>query len=81
MACPIDQQIKFDKELMNEYIEIALQIYLDQGVYPMALQVPENWIFNEDTSEVLAHFSTIFTVEDDDEQIEDKFRCKYKFDL
>lgn len=70
MACPIDQQIKFDKNLMNEYIEIALQIYLDQGVYPMALQVPENWIFNEDTSEVLSHFSTIFTIEEDDKQIE-----------
>ncbi|WP_414734013.1 DUF2334 domain-containing protein [Acetobacterium carbinolicum] len=69
MAAPIDQQISFDSELMNDYIQIALQIYLDQGVYPMALQVPENWIYNEETIEVMSHFSTIFTTAERDEQI------------
>jgi len=70
MHCPINQMISFDKDLMNKYIRISLQIYMDQGVYPMGLQVPENWMLNDDTIDIMSHFSTIFTTNEEDQQIE-----------
>lgn len=69
MHSPINQQLTFDVERVNEYITTALQNYMNQGVYPMALQVPENWLFNEDTISVMSRFKTIFTTEEIDENI------------
>jgi len=66
MHSPINQMTTFDKDVINKYIKIALQIYMSQGVYPVALQVPHNWIFNNDTIEVMRHFSTIFTTDEVD---------------
>lgn len=70
MHAPIDQMITFDQELMNKYIELSLEIYTDQGVYPMGLQVPGNWMFQDDTIEVMSHFSTIMTTEETDPHVD-----------
>jgi hypothetical protein len=50
---------------MLDYLAQALEIYNKQGIYPLALQVPNNWLFNEDTIEVMRHFRTIFTSGED----------------
>ena len=67
---PIDQMITFDEELMSKYIELSLKIYMEQGVYPMGIQVPKNWIFHDETIEVMSHFSTIMTTEEIDPHVD-----------
>lgn len=62
---PIDQMNPFDKDVMLDYLAQALEIYNKQGVYPLALEVPRNWLFSEDTIEVMRHFKTIFTSGED----------------
>lgn len=67
---PINQMSPFEKDVVLEYLGQALEIYNKQGVYPLALEVPHNWLFNEDTIEILSHFKTIFTTEESDSYIE-----------
>jgi len=62
---PINQMVDLDKELIYEYLIRALDIYISHGIYPVALQVPSNWMFNQDTIEIMSHFKTIFTTEED----------------
>ncbi|BCN29939.1 hypothetical protein bsdtb5_12340 [Anaeromicropila herbilytica] len=69
MHSPLNQMTTFNKSLMLDKITTAFQIYMNQGVYPVALEVPHNWIFNTDTIEILKHFRTIFTTNEDDEQL------------
>ena len=70
MHSPINQMTKFDKDLINEYITSAVQIYMDQGVYPMGLQVPQNWIYNSDTIDIIGRFRTILIDDTWDTQIQ-----------
>lgn len=63
---PINQMPEFDPDLVNEYLTTAISIYMEQGVYPMALQVPRNWMFNSDTIEVMSRFRTIFLEDEED---------------
>lgn len=67
---PINQMTSFQKDTVVEYLGQALEIYNKQGVYPLALEVPRNWLFNEDTIEVMSHFKTIVTSEEKDSYIE-----------
>jgi len=68
--CPINQKNEIDAELIDEYITMAIQYYINQGVYPMALQVPSVWMYDESAIEVLSHFGTIFTTNEEDELVE-----------
>lgn len=70
MHSPINQMTEFDEELVNDYITTAIQIYMNQGVYPMGLQVPINWIQNEETVRVMSRFRTILIDETIDSQIQ-----------
>ncbi len=70
MHAPINQMVPFKKDTMLEYMTLSLQNYMKQGVYPMALQVPKNWMFSSDTVEVMSHFRTIVTTDETDLQIE-----------
>lgn len=63
---PINQMVDFKTEVVLDYLARAMVIYHKQGVYPLALQVPRNWMFNKDTIEIMSHFSTIFTTEEMD---------------
>lgn len=67
---PINQMTPFQKDTVVEYLGQALEIYNKQGVYPLALEVPHNWLFNEDTIEIMSHFKTIVTSEEEDSYIE-----------
>ena len=56
---PLNQMEVFDVDLMNEALSQAVRAYIDQGVYPIGLQVPENWMTNSHTAEVMSRFRTI----------------------
>lgn len=55
-----------DKEVMLDYLARAMTIYNNQGVYPLALEVPQNWMFHKDTIEIMRHFKTIFSSDEVD---------------
>ncbi|MFW6679653.1 DUF2334 domain-containing protein [Lacrimispora sp. AGF001] len=63
---PIDQMNPLDKEVMLDYLARAMTIYNKQGVYPLALEVPQNWMFHKDTIEIMSHFKTIFSSDEVD---------------
>lgn len=63
---PINQMVSFDKTVVMDYLAQALKVYSKHGVYPLALEVPRNWMFNEDAVEIMSHFKTIFTSEEKD---------------
>lgn len=66
---PINQTVEFDVDLINEYITMAVSIYMEHGVYPMGLQVPHNWLFNEDAIEVMSRFGTVLVSGETDANI------------
>lgn len=58
---PINQMNPLKKDVMLEYLTQAMILYNKQGVFPLALEVPENWMFQKDTIGIMSHFKTIFT--------------------
>jgi len=58
---PINQMNQLDKDVMLDYLTRAMVLYNKQGVYPLALEVPLNWMFQKDTIEIMSHFKTIFS--------------------
>ncbi len=67
---PINQMPSFQTDTMLDYLEQALELYNKQGVYPLALEVPRNWLFHKDTIEIMSHFKTIVTSQEKDPYIE-----------
>lgn len=63
---PINQMPNFDVDIVNDYMTNAVSIYMEQGVYPMGIQVPRNWMFNEDTIEVMSRFRTVLVSDEED---------------
>ncbi|WP_099468399.1 DUF2334 domain-containing protein [Konateibacter massiliensis] len=63
---PINQMPSLDVELVNEYMTSAISIYMEQGVYLMGVEVPRNWMFNEDTIEIMSRFSTVLVSDEED---------------
>ena len=72
---PINQQTDFDAALVNEYMTTAIQAYMNQGVVPMAMEIPSNWVFSDDTADVISRFSTIIVSDDVDENITINMDC------
>lgn len=67
---PINQMPDFDTEIVNEYITTAIRIYMEQGVYPMGIEVPRNWMFNKDTIEIMSRFRTVLVSQEEDSLIQ-----------
>ncbi len=67
---PINQMNPLDKNVVLDYLAQALSIYNKQGVYPLALQVPRNWMFHPDTIEIMRHFKTIVTSNEEDSYLD-----------
>ncbi len=70
MHSPINQKTSIDSQLLNEYITIAIKYYLSQGVYPMAIQAPKAWMYDEEAMNVIGRFGTVFTTNEDDPLVE-----------
>lgn len=66
---PINQMVDFDVDLVNEYITRAISIYMEHGVYPMGIQIPRSWLFNEDTIGITGRFRTVLMSEEVDDRI------------
>lgn len=67
---PTNQMPNFDTEIVNEYITTAISIYMEQGVYPMGIEVPRNWMFNQDTIEIMSRFRTVLVSQEEDPLIQ-----------
>ena len=70
LHAPIDQMQEFDADQVDQALTQAVSNYLAQGVYPMGLEVPYNWMFQADTAEVMSHFNTILVSDQKDERIQ-----------
>ncbi len=71
LYAPVNQMDSFDVDLVNEYLSLAISAICKAGVYPMGLQVPKNWIRNNDTVEIMSRFKTIMVSENVDDWIEE----------
>lgn len=69
LHAPLNQMIDFDVDTVNSAVSLAMEAYVEQGVYPLGLQVPENWLSNTDTAEVMNRFSTIMVSPETDSRI------------
>lgn len=67
MHTPLNQRAALNADLLNEYVTLAMKNYMAQGVYPIGLQAPVDWMFDEEGIEVLSRFSTVFTIHEEDE--------------
>lgn len=63
---PLNQMAYFDAKEINEALTEAMGIYMKLGVYPMGLQIPESWLFRQDTLEVMQSFKTIMVAQEKD---------------
>ncbi|MFT4144537.1 MAG: DUF2334 domain-containing protein [Mobilitalea sp.] len=68
-------------ELLWDYLTYATEAYTNFGVYPLALQVPESYLFDETGREVLQRYTTVFcdrNYTNSKFEINDKFNTIYK---
>ena len=70
LHAPVNQMDPFDVDLVNESIALAVNAYIQQGVYPMGLEVPHNWMSNSSAAEVMSRFKTILISSESDDRIE-----------
>lgn len=69
LHAPLNQMTQFDVDTVTNAISLAMEAYVEQGVYPLGLQVPEDWLSNTDTAEVMSRFSTILVSPETDGRI------------
>lgn len=63
---PLNQMPEFDATEVNRALSTAVNYYIEQGVYPMGLQVPRSWMFRQDTLEVMNGYDTILVSGEED---------------
>lgn len=73
---PINQMPDFDKDIVNEYMTKAVKSYMDQGVYPMGMQVPSNWMFDENAIDVMSRFRTVMVEDEEDELLKTDWKIR-----
>ena len=49
-----------EADALQEKVTEAMRIYTDQGVYPLALEIPSEWLFREDLMPLLRCWRTLF---------------------
>ena len=49
-----------DKELIWEYLTTATEGYMKYGIYPLAIELPEEYMFSETGRDVYRRYSTVF---------------------
>ncbi|MBR2823984.1 MAG: DUF2334 domain-containing protein [Clostridia bacterium] len=58
-------QNRTDPEALAEQLTTATVNYLNQGVFPVALEIPSEWLFEEELSGILGRYRTLFLSEMD----------------
>ena len=56
-------QNRTDPKILAEQLTTATMNYLKQGVFPVALEIPSEWIFQEELSGILGRYKTLFLSE------------------
>lgn len=51
-------------ETLQQKLTDATQNYFDNGVYPVALEIPESWTYNAELRSTLGRYRTLFLYED-----------------
>lgn len=63
---PLNQMPEFDAVEINKALTTAVSHYIEQGVYPMGLQIPRSWMFRQDTLDVMNGYGTILVSGEED---------------
>ena len=58
-------QNRIDPEKLAEQLTTATLNYLQLGVFPVALEIPSEWLFQEELSGILGRYRTLFLSETD----------------
>ncbi len=64
MHTPIMQQDRENIEQIHDYVTTATEAYTNLGVYPIGIEVPENYMFDKIGREILQRYSTVFFYDD-----------------
>lgn len=54
-----------EKDELVQQLTTAMNSYLSQDVYPLALEIPSEWLFRDDLNSVLVDFKTLFLADTD----------------
>ena len=52
-------------EQLAQQLTVATMSYIDNGVYPLALEIPSEWIFSKDITGILGRYRTLFMADMD----------------
>lgn len=54
-----------DTEQLAQQLTIGTMSYIDNGVYPLAIEIPSEWIFSKDITSLLGRYRTVFLADMD----------------
>ena len=54
-----------DAKEMAKQLTTGMMSYIDNGVYPLAIEIPSEWIFSKDITSLLGRYRTIFLADMD----------------
>ena len=60
MRAPIIQTVERDMEELAQVLTDGLRAYVDNGVYPLGIEVPVRWTYDEDYLTLLRRYRTVF---------------------
>jgi len=67
MHTPIITQDSDNMNQIWEYLTIATETYVNYGIYPLGIEVPESFMFSETNREIIKRYSTVFWYEEKEE--------------
>lgn len=77
LHAPIVQTTNLNVDEIREYMTTATEAYTNYGVYPMGIEAPSNWLFDEQGQEILKRYRTVFIY--DEENKESSFNKREHF--
>lgn len=66
MHAPIVQAVDKDNEEMYKVLTDGLTAYMDNGVYPLGIEVPVSWTHDDFYLDVMKRYRTVFVYNDDE---------------
>lgn len=64
LRCPVAPTENFTVDDMQNILTIAMEAYTNYGVYPVAIEVPASWLYQEQGQEVLKNYNTVFVYDE-----------------
>lgn len=77
LHAPIIQTSIYDETKFNKKITQAMDSYMQYGVYPIAIEAPESWMFDDSYGSILKRYRTVFFYQD--EKSQSKFKLESHF--